>query len=189
MGLPTETSHDVDEIIELVKRIKHGMVKNRRPGEESAASNSASTVLFQNPLPRFSGFPWRKSGSLKKKQQLLKKKLVKSGGIVVNSDVPKWAYVQALLSLGDRRVGTILQNAHRLNGNWKKAMQHSQINPDFFVYRSKALDERLPWDFIDHGITKNISKRNTIWRLMENYRRFAGWASVSAAAHAGNRIH
>jgi hypothetical protein len=93
-------------------------------------------------------------GSLKKKQQRLKKTLVKSGGIVVNSDVPKWAYIQALLSLGDRRVGTILKGAHKLNGNWKKAMQLSQINPDFFVYRPKDLDELLPWDFIDHGITK-----------------------------------
>ena len=93
-------------------------------------------------------------GSLKKKQQQLKKTLVKSGGIMVNSDVPKWAYIQALLSLGDRRVGTILQGAHKLNGNWKKAMQLSQINPDFFVHRPKEPDELLPWDFIDHGITK-----------------------------------
>jgi radical SAM superfamily enzyme YgiQ (UPF0313 family) len=40
MGLPTETPHDVDEIIELVKKIKHRMVKeSSEPGEESAALN------------------------------------------------------------------------------------------------------------------------------------------------------
>lgn len=26
--------------------------------------------------------------------------------------------------------------------------------PDFFVYRPKGLEEKLPWDFIDHGIYK-----------------------------------
>ena len=30
----------------------------------------------------------------------------------------------------------------------------SEVNPDFFVQRPKALDEMLPWDFIDHGIHK-----------------------------------
>jgi len=69
----------------------------------------------------------------KKKQQQLKKTLVKSGGIVVNSDIPKWAYVQALLSLGDRRVGPILQGAHKLNGNWKKS--HAAFSDKTLIFR------------------------------------------------------
>jgi hypothetical protein len=28
------------------------------------------------------------------------------------------------------------------------------VNPDFYVYRYKNTDEILPWDFIDHGISK-----------------------------------
>ncbi len=154
MGLPTETPHDVDEIIALVKKIRHGMVQESAKRGRIGRIKLSVNCFIPKPFTPFQWFPMEETGSLKKKQQLLKKKLVKSGGIVVNSDVPKWAYIQALLSLGDRRVGTILQNAHRWNGNWKKAMQHSQVNPDFFVYRSKELDERLPWDFVDHGITK-----------------------------------
>jgi hypothetical protein len=30
------------------------------------------------------------------------------------------------------------------------------INPDFYVYRERPLDEILPWDFIDHGIKKTF---------------------------------
>jgi len=154
MGLPTETSRDGDEITELVKRIKHRMVKESAARGKIGRIKLSVNCFIPKPFTPFQWFPMEEVGSLKKKQQRLKKTLVKSGGIVVNSDVPKWAYIQALLSLGDRRVGTILKGAHKLNGNWKKAMQLSQINPDFFVYRPKDLDELLPWDFIDHGITK-----------------------------------
>ena len=154
MGLPTETPHDGDEITELVKRIKHRMVKESAARGKIGRIKLSVNCFIPKPFTPFQWFPMEEVGSLKKKQQRLKKTLVKSGGIVVNSDVPKWAYIQALLSLGDRRVGTILKGAHKLNGNWKKAMQLSQINPDFFVYRPKDLDELLPWDFIDHGITK-----------------------------------
>jgi hypothetical protein len=28
------------------------------------------------------------------------------------------------------------------------------INPDFYVYRHKGMEEILPWDFIDHGVSK-----------------------------------
>jgi len=154
MGLPTETPHDVDEIIELVKRIKHRMVKESAARGKIGRIKLSVNCFIPKPFTPFQWFPMAEIGSLKKKQQQLKKRLVKSGGIMVNSDVPKWAYIQALLSLGDRRVSAILKAAHKLNGNWKKAMQLSQINPDFFVYREKNLDELLPWDFIDHGIKK-----------------------------------
>jgi len=158
MGLPTETPHDVNEIIELVKKIKHQMVKESAARGKIGRIKLSVNCFIPKPSTPFQWLPMAEVGSLKKKQQQLKKTLVKSGGIVVNSDVPKWAYIQALLSLGDRRVGAILKSAHELNGNWKKAMQRSQINPDFFVHRSKELDELLPWDFIDHGITKKHLK-------------------------------
>lgn len=154
MGLPTETPHDVGEISELVKRIKHRMVKESAARGKIGRIKLSVNCFIPKPFTPFQWFPMSEVGSLKNMQKQLKKTLIKSGGIVVNSDVPKWAYIQALLSLGDRRVGTILQSVHKLNGNWKKAMQLSQINPDFFVYRPKNLDELLPWDFVDHGITK-----------------------------------
>jgi hypothetical protein len=40
-------------------------------------------------------------------------------------------------------------------GDWKATFRSSDVNPDFFVYRPKDLNEQLPWDFIDHGIKKS----------------------------------
>ena len=46
--------------------------------------------------------------------------------------------------------------AHENAGNWKRTFLSSELNPDFFVYRPKNLNETLPWDFIDHGINKSF---------------------------------
>jgi hypothetical protein len=64
--------------------------------------------------------------------------------------------VQALLSLGDRRVGDILLAVHRLTGNWMKALKEVNLNPDFYVYRQKDLGEVLPWDIIEVGVSKKL---------------------------------
>jgi len=90
--------------------------------------------------------------SLKDKLKWLKKVLAKEGGIKVNSDIPRWAYIQTLLAMGDRRVGSIMFMSHKSGGDWTKALRFSDVNPDFFVSRPKGLGEVLPWDFIDHGI-------------------------------------
>jgi hypothetical protein len=78
----------------------------------------------------------------------------------VHSDIPRWAYVQALLARGDRRVAEILAAVHTLSGNWAQALKIVSVNPDFYVGRERDLDETLPWDFIDHGVTKAFLKQD-----------------------------
>jgi hypothetical protein len=67
-----------------------------------------------------------------------------------------WNYIQALLSMGDRRVGKILLVVNRLEGNWTRALKEVNINPDFYVYRQKQFDEVLPWDIIDIGVSPKM---------------------------------
>ena len=82
-------------------------------------------------------------------------------------DLPKWAYIQALLSRGDRRVGKILVAAHRTQGDWGQALRETPINADFYVYRRRELDEIFPWDFIDHGISKEQLKEEYLTAMKE----------------------
>ncbi|MEJ2673369.1 MAG: B12-binding domain-containing radical SAM protein, partial [Deltaproteobacteria bacterium] len=79
----------------------------------------------------------------------------------VHTDLPKWAYVQALLARGDRRVADILLAAHE--HGWNQAFKESLVNPDFFTLRERRPDELFPWDFIDHGLKKSY--------LWEEYQR------------------
>ena len=87
----------------------------------------------------------------------------------MTADLPKWAYLQNLLSRGDRRVGKLLLAAHRLGGNWPQVYRSVDINPDFYVYRRRTFEEVLPWDFIDHGIKKEF-----LWKEYQEALREAG---------------
>jgi len=154
IGLPTETREDIAGIQALVKRIKHRMVKTSAGRGKIGQIRLSVNCFIPKPFTPFQWFPLEDLNSLKEKQRWLKKALVKQGGIQVHFDLPKWAYVQALLSNGDRRVASMMLEAYRNKGNWKKTFRASTINPDFFVHRDRDLGEVLPWDFIDHGLSK-----------------------------------
>ncbi|MDB9822730.1 radical SAM protein [Deltaproteobacteria bacterium] len=154
IGLPTETISDVEEIVDLVKTIKHHMIKESRARGKIGRIRLSVNCFIPKAFTPFQWFPMESVASLKDKQKWLKKAFSKEGGVTISFDVPKWAYLQSLLSMGDRRVGSILMLAHKFEGDWQKAYRHSDLNPDFFVHRPKGLDEILPWDFIDHGIRK-----------------------------------
>ncbi len=154
VGLPTETASDVAAIATLVKRIRHRLIKESAPRGRIGSIRLSVNCFVPKPFTPFQWFPLEHVDSLKQKQRQLKRALAQVGGVKVITDVPRWAYVQALLSLGDRRVAGLLLKSHQLHGDWKRALRDSEVNPDFFVYRPKDLDEILPWDFLDYGLHK-----------------------------------
>jgi len=104
---------------------------------------------------------------LKKNLKVIQNGIKGEKGVEMIHDLPKWAYIQALLSRGDRRVGKILMTAYRCQGNWGQAFRETNINPDFYVYRRRDLDEIFPWDFIDHGIPKEQLKEEYLMAMRE----------------------
>jgi radical SAM superfamily enzyme YgiQ (UPF0313 family) len=167
IGLPTEGMNDVMEIVELSKRLKHEMVKSSASRGNVGRIKLSVNCMVPKPFTPFQWFPLEQVALLKDKQRRLRKAVEKEGGIRINFDVPKWAYIQALLSLGDRRVGPMLLKTYQLSGDWTKALKFSEINPDFFVYRPKDAEETLPWDFIDHGVSKAHLRREFELALRE----------------------
>jgi radical SAM superfamily enzyme YgiQ (UPF0313 family) len=97
--------------------------------------------------------------TLKKKIRTVKDGLKKVPNVRVHADVPRWAYIQALLSRGDRRVAGLLELAHKNRQNWPQSLKETPLNADFYVVRSRPVDEVLPWDFIDHGVKKSFLAR------------------------------
>ena len=156
IGLPTETRDDVQSIVGLVKAIRHHLVRESKGRKKIGRIRLSIGCFIPKPFTPFQWFPMDTVPSLKEKQKQLKRALSDAGGVSISFDVPKWAYLQTLLSTGDRRVGQMLLATHANNGNWKQTFRTSSTNPDFFVYRPRDLDERLPWDFIDHGIKKSF---------------------------------
>jgi radical SAM superfamily enzyme YgiQ (UPF0313 family) len=167
IGLPSETEDDVRAIVLLAKRIRHQMLSNRKSQGERWRLVLSVNPFIPKPATPFQWGPLEEVGLLKRKLKIIQSGIKGEKGIEMIHDLPKWAYVQALLSRGDRRVGKILMAAYRTQGNWGQALRETSINSDFYVYRRRNLDEIFPWDFIDHGIPKERLKEEYLTAMKE----------------------
>jgi radical SAM family uncharacterized protein len=156
IGLPTETVEDVEEIIGLCKKIKHRFLKSSRSRRRIGEITISLSCFVPKPFTPFQWVAMAQIGALKKKIQKIKNELKKVPNIRIHSDIPRWAYIQALFTRGDRKVADILSLAHAHKGNWAHTLKSIPINPDFYVIRERDLNENLPWDFIDQGIKKSF---------------------------------
>jgi len=163
IGLPTEQSSDLEAIVELAKGIKHHVLKISR-GRKRLGMITLSIHSF---VPKaFTPFQWVSfagAQELKKRARRVQKALQKVPNVRVHFDLPKWAYVQALLARGDRRAGVLLERVSIDKLSWSQALRTVPFNPDFWVMRERERDELFPWEIIDHGV-----KRSYLW---EEYRR------------------
>ncbi|RLA82733.1 MAG: radical SAM protein [Deltaproteobacteria bacterium] len=164
VGLPGERWQDVEAIPPLLRRIRHVMISTlRKEGGRITVSVNSFVPKAWTP---FQWAPYAEVTETQRKMRALSKEIKEIKGCRMIHDLPKWGYLQALLSMGDRRVGNLLLIAWEEGGNWGMAFRRSPLNPDFWVYREKEEREILPFDFIDHGIQKE--------RLWEEYREALG---------------
>jgi len=111
-------------------------------------------AFVPKPFTPFQWCPMDDRKSLQSKIKTIRKALQKIPNVRVQAENLRWSYIQALLARGDRRVSGLLKQAHAGGGNWSRTFKEATVDPDFYVTREKATDERLPWEFIDHGLKK-----------------------------------
>jgi radical SAM superfamily enzyme YgiQ (UPF0313 family) len=152
VGLPTETLEEVAEIPRLVRQLEHVVVKASQGKKHLGRITLSLSSFVPKPFTPFQWVPFMEVAELKKRLKLISREFHGVKGVRVHTDLPKWAYVQALLARGDRRVADLLLAAQ--DRGWSRAFKESPINPDFFTLRERHPDELFPWDFIDHGLKK-----------------------------------
>ena len=79
--------------------------------------------------------------------------------------------LEGVLARGDRKISKVIEEAYRLgalydswsdrfnNDIWLQAFENTGIDYEFYTLRKRELDEILPWDFIDIGVSKAFLKR------------------------------
>lgn len=151
VGLPTETREDIKGIVNLVKKIRDITPKGY-------ITLSISTFV-PKPFTPFQWHPMEDPAEVKERLRMIKKGLFPIKGIKVFHDVPKYAYMQGLFSMGDRRVSKALEKISSPESSsgqdWMKAVASAGLKRDFYIFREKDLGEILPWDFIDTGTSKD----------------------------------
>src|SRR5713101_8232077 len=175
VGLPTETREDVEGIADLTAKIHSKFCGlNAKVGGVTLSVNAFSP----KPWTPLQWEPMEEIPSLREKLSGLRKRLARLPRVTVDTESPREAYYQTLLSRGDRRTSQILLEAHQNGGDWWSVTQRLRrtaraqttghrpqggealqpttynLNPDFFVHRRYDYKEVLPWDFIDHSVNK-----------------------------------
>lgn len=160
VGLPKETSDDIDAIIDLAITLKQYMEKLKSKG---TLTLSVNPFIAKPCTP----FQWLPMADLKQTEKYFKQ--IKSGlksykNIEVLFESTKESYIQGILARGDRQIAQVLYEAH-LNGGskgFKRALKKLDIIPEDFLYRERNKTEVLPWDSLDMGFTKEY-----LWKELE----------------------
>jgi radical SAM superfamily enzyme YgiQ (UPF0313 family) len=162
-GLPTETDEDLVGMARLAIRIREEVMlpRARETGRMGRLSLSVNPFV-PKPWTPFQWAPMHDVGCLGGKRRLLEREL-RPLGVDVDFFSPREAWWQTLLSRGDRRCADLLEIAHReCGGDLRRAISRWPHDPEFFVTRQTPFAERLPWDFLDHGLEKSFLERE--WR-------------------------
>lgn len=160
IGLPTETMADLEEMVELVKRIRDKVI--------SAAKEKGrlgEVLLSVNPFVPKPSTPFQWCGMenvkvLEEKAAFLHDAFRPLSNVRMKMESLRDAYVQALISRGDRRLGPFMMMANEL-GSWKRAAKALGLDTDGLVYRNIDPGELLPWDVIDNGAGQRLLQEYT----------------------------
>jgi len=156
IGLPEEKKEDVDAIVALTKKVKRRFLDSSRKKARIGNITISVSSFVPKPSTPFQWVSMNKTAEIKQKIQIIRRGLSQVANVHIHVDSPRWSYIQALLSRGDRRVSRLLRDVHRSLGNWGKILRSSPSHGDFFALRERNFDELLPWDFIDHGFHKDF---------------------------------
>ncbi|MFZ2413859.1 MAG: TIGR03960 family B12-binding radical SAM protein [Candidatus Cryosericum sp.] len=164
-GLPTETEEDLDAMVDLIGRINTFGKGFRR----DIAINLSINPFVPRPDTPFQWCAQDTSESYEAKIDHLRKGFrTFKGKLHIDFGDPRIAFLEGLLSRGDRRVGNIIETAWKNGAKfdawresfrfdaWQRAIVTSGIDPADFLYRSIPLQDELPWQVVDAGVSKDF---------------------------------
>lgn len=182
LGLPGETEEDIKGIAVLsdkVARRYYEIPKDQRNGKVQITASSSFFV----PKP-FTPFQWARMDTKKEfldKARLLNhtfKDQLNRKSLKYNWHEADVTVLEGVLARGDRRIAEVIKKAYEKgcmfdawsetfnNEKWMQAFEECGLDIGFYTTRVRDLDEILPWDFINTGVSKEFLKRE--WkRAME----------------------
>jgi len=170
-GLPTETLEDIKGISDLASAVIGQYFRIPKPERPRGIGVTISVSCFV-PKP-FTPFQWEKQDSyetLIEKQEYLKS-CITDRRIRYTYHDAKVSFLEAVFARGDRRLAPALALAAEEGfmfdaweeyfdyDKWMDVFKRAGVDTDFYTTRGFGVDEILPWDIIDCGVTKEFLLR------------------------------
>ncbi|MCY3799644.1 MAG: TIGR03960 family B12-binding radical SAM protein [Chloroflexi bacterium] len=178
IGHPAETLEDVQAIVDLcMKTLQEG---TRILGKKATLNVGVSTFIPKPHTP-FQWVPQDTFESVERKQRLLKQQM-RRGGMHLRWNNYEDSEFEGWLSRGDRRLGRVILRAWKLgckfdawqdqhkHREWLQAFDESGIDPNFYNFRERDLDEVFPWDHIDVGLHKKFLREDYLMSIKRETR-------------------
>jgi radical SAM superfamily enzyme YgiQ (UPF0313 family) len=165
LGLPTEEDDDIADIVQLVARIR---ALGKQAGGRVPNLRVSAATFVPKPHTPFQWVGQEDEARLRARHEILRQGLRRLG---VKLSWPKASLLEAVLSRGDRRLGTAIYHAWKSGStfdawnehfnyeNWLSAFAESGLEPAFYAHRQRALNELLPWAHIDPGVSAAFLKK------------------------------
>lgn len=154
IGLPTEEDEDLDAIVDLTRRIRERMVRASRPRGRIGSIIVSLNAFVPKPQTPFQWEPIQSERIIDRKIKYLTRAFKQVPNVDVRAMSSRIAQLQALISLGDRRTAEFLLEADK-SGNWRQLMRAWSDH----ALRRRGLEELLPWDIVDIGLTAEFMKK------------------------------
>ena len=168
-SLPTETDEDVRDIGRLAQRIVDLFFSlEKRPRKMVNVSVSVAVFVPKPDTP----FQWVGQDTfdvIRRKQAALVDS-IRSRKISVSWHDVHTSVLEGVIARGDRRLGDAIYRAWKKGcvfdswsecfhfDAWMEAIHEAGLTPEFYASRTRDLDEILPWDHIDVGVSKAFLK-------------------------------
>jgi len=160
VGLPGEEEEDLVEMADLIERISREV----KSGRKKIAITACISPFVPKPWTPFQWAGFARPSDLKKKVRLIRKML--GGRVSIRTESVTGAAYQALLSRGDRNVGSALALSVIEERSVSSVLKEAGISRESHLYRERGKEEVFPWDFVDHGL-----KKADLWREWETAKR------------------
>ena len=175
LGLPTETEEDMKAIAHLSEKVAKRYYEIPKDQRNGKCQIVASTSFF---IPKpFTPFQW--ATMLNREDYIAKANVVNHEmkaqlnhkSLKYNWHEADVTVLEGVFARGDRKVGKALLEAYKLGciydswgelfqyDLWLQAFENTGVDIAFYNLRERDLNEILPWDFIDIGVTKKFLQR------------------------------
>ncbi|OGI22188.1 MAG: hypothetical protein A2287_04865 [Candidatus Melainabacteria bacterium RIFOXYA12_FULL_32_12] len=173
IGLPTETFEDLDEIINLLQKIKNKANELKRSLNVNKHLDITCTVSIFVPKP-FTPFQWCDQDStelINEKIRYLKEKVRQLKGVKLNFHDSFLSQLEAVFARGDRKLNKLIESVHKKGSYldawdehfnkkiWYQSAEELNICFEEYASRKICLESGLPWDIINVGIDKDWLKK------------------------------
>ncbi|HIQ97377.1 MAG TPA: TIGR03960 family B12-binding radical SAM protein [Candidatus Limivivens merdigallinarum] len=175
LGLPSETEEDIRGIAYLAEKIAERYYEIPKEQRNGKCQVTVSTSFFV-PKP-FTPFQW---APMNTRDEFLGKAYIVNHTIKDQLNRKSIRYhwheadvtlLEGLFARGDRRVGKTILKAYKMGALydawsetfhfdiWQKAMEETGVTFEFYNFRTRPVEEILPWDFIRIGVTRSFLER------------------------------